>query len=162
MNVNVNGKNGMSKKHKLDDVDEITFENAFVPSKKRQRLLLSLSNNKSDRSIDSDCHLNNVNSVNSTDSINLFNNYINAVNDQNKNDTLTKQSVFVFHYAPVQVSFIIPVFFVCLKSHFLKLKTFIAERHLYSLTQVEFSRQHNFKNGYLLKLFSCGVVIYCY
>ena len=84
MNVNVDGTNRMSKKHKLDDVDDIAFENTIVPSKKRQRLSLSSSNNKSDRAIDSDCHLDNVNSVNN-----------------------------IFHYAAVQVSFIIRVCFFC-------------------------------------------------
>ena len=39
VNVNVNGKNTMNKKRKLDSVDEITFSNTVTPRKKRQRLL---------------------------------------------------------------------------------------------------------------------------
>ena len=104
-----NDKNRMNKKHKLDSVDEVTFSNTFTPRKLRQRLLLSLSNKKNSNSNDSHSnHTNNanVNSANNNDSINLFKNCINAINDQNKNDTSTKPSVFVFNYAPVQVSFL--------------------------------------------------------
>ena len=114
-NIHVNDKNRMNKKHKLDNVDEITFSNTVIPRKKRQRLLLSSSNDKNYNSNDSDSNYNDINNVNNHDSIHLLKNYISAVNDQDKNDTSATQSVFVFNYSPVQVSFLHRFFLLCEK-----------------------------------------------